>query len=125
MLSDLCSRRRLYTLTNTPPSSATMATVNPVDSLIPSASGLSIESLRDVIKRFERSIEADLMVQEESDGSIARLNKPIAVSFPSPSKVRLRPSQMQMIVWLRELPFEKYVTWFPEVANSHAVIIVR
>lgn len=30
-----------------------------------------------------------------------------------------------MAVWLNSLPWKKLLTWYPEISNSHAVIIVR
>ena len=40
-------------------------------------------------------------------------------------QVRLDPSQKRMLEWMNELKMDKYVTWYPDIANSHAVAICR
>ena len=40
-------------------------------------------------------------------------------------QVRLDPSQQRMLDWMNELKMDKYVTWYPDMANSHAVAICR
>lgn len=40
-------------------------------------------------------------------------------------RVHLKDSQLRMAVWLNSLPWKKVLTWYPEISNSHAVIIVR
>lgn len=103
---------------------------------IPSALGLSITHLRQVIRRVERSIESDII--DSSDPP----DDPIQISHKKdghPSngvgdgdgnggptlKVFLKDSQLRMAIWLNSLPWKKVLTWYPEITNSHAVIIVR
>jgi hypothetical protein len=100
---------------------------------IPSALGLSITSLRQVIRRVERSIESDLI--DSSDPP----DDPVVVSHKKDGhptngtagnegpvlKVFMKDSQLRMAVWLNHLPWVKVLTWYPEINNSHAVIIVR
>lgn len=40
-------------------------------------------------------------------------------------RVYLKDSQIRMAVWLNSLSWKKTLTWYPEISNSHAVIIVR
>jgi hypothetical protein len=40
-------------------------------------------------------------------------------------KVFMKDSQLRMAIWLNSLPWKKVLTWYPEITNSHAVIIVR
>jgi hypothetical protein len=40
-------------------------------------------------------------------------------------KVFMKDSQLRMAVWLNSLPWVKILTWYPEITNSHAIIIVR
>lgn len=40
-------------------------------------------------------------------------------------RVHLKDSQLKMAVWLNSLAWKKTLTWYPDIANSHAVIIVR
>jgi hypothetical protein len=40
-------------------------------------------------------------------------------------KVYMKDSQLRMAIWLNSLPWKKVLTWYPEITNSHAVIIVR
>ena len=119
-------QRRLQVLAQTP--------ISPLDlgsglshSPIPSASGLSVQSLRGALRRVERGIEADLLMMDDGE-SMERpvLNQPTPVeSHEVTTKVRLSDSQQRMALWLNALPITKYVTWYPDVTNSHAVIIVR
>jgi hypothetical protein len=70
-------------------------------------------------------MESDLI--ESADAPDRRLASPPAADAPLEvsTKVLLSDSQLRMALWLNALPLRKHTTWFPEVANSHAVIIVR
>jgi len=100
---------------------------------IPSALGLSITSLRQVIRRVERSIESDLIDSSDPpDDPIQVFQKKEQNLTDSPEedagpalKVFMKDSQLRMAIWLNNLPWVKVLTWYPEITNSHAVIIVR
>lgn len=109
--------------------------------------GLSVTALRQAIRRVERSIESELIDSEDdplihdlrSDQSRQRtsvLSKEAAQSGSSTPvggdgsddgglKVYLKDSQLRMAVWLNSLSWKKTLTWYPDVSNSHAIIIVR
>jgi len=100
---------------------------------IPSPLGLSITSLRQVIRRVERSIESDLIdssdppddpiqVVQKKEGHLT--NGSTKNEGPT-LKVFMKDSQLRMAIWLNNLPWVKVLTWYPEITNSHAVIIVR
>lgn len=113
---------------------------------IPSASGLSITALRQVIRRVERSIESDLIDSADQDlhldnqvpeterehgnrnsevlGRTGKQDREAEEDGPT-LKVFMKDSQLRMAVWLNSLPWKKTLTWYPEISNSHAVIIVR
>jgi hypothetical protein len=99
---------------------------------IPSALGLSITSLRQVIRRVERSIESDLIDSSDPpDDPIQVFQKKEqygtnGTKDAGPTlKVFMKDSQLRMAIWLNNLPWVKVLTWYPEITNSHAVIIVR
>ena len=83
-----------------------------------SSSGLSVQRLSDAIRRIERSIESEMIDATDMETPHTKENDATV-------KVRLSDSQKRMALWLNALPIKKHVTWFPDVANSHAVIIVR
>ncbi|KAK8846827.1 hypothetical protein IAR55_005915 [Kwoniella newhampshirensis] len=91
---------------------------------IPSASGLSIQGLRDAIRRIERELESDLIESADTPDVFTVVKMPIQ---PQEVTIKVRPkdSQLRMALWLNALPLKKYVTWWPEIANAHATIIVR
>jgi hypothetical protein len=46
--------------------------------------------------------------------------------FPEPTiHVRMTDAQQRMVHWLNALDPVKHLAWYPDVANSHAVIIAR
>jgi len=100
---------------------------------IPSPLGLSITSLRQVIRRVERSIESDLIDSSDPpDDPIqvfhkreGHLNNGMTKNEGPALKVFMKDSQLRMAIWLNNLPWVKVLTWYPEITNSHAVIIVR
>lgn len=112
--------------------------------------GLSVTALRQAIRRVERSIESEMIdsaddsafreplvrVQQHQQKSPRDHNGTDSpASGPgSPStgngndeglRVFLKDSQIRMAVWLNSLSWKKTLTWYPEISNSHAVIIVR
>lgn len=108
---------------------------------IPSAMGLSVSGLRQAIRRVERSIESEVI--DHADGQDTSLRQrrheyrksspPITDSEKVGNghesdgglRVHLKDSQLRMAIWLNTLPWTKVLTWYPEISNSHAVIIVR
>lgn len=111
------SKRRLQQLaqTSSPPS--------------PTPSGLSIQHLRATIRHIERSLESEFI--ETIDGAppaaaaaldIYHSNTPLDQVV---IKAQLKECQFRMAFWLNQLPFKKYLTWWPEVTNAHATAIVR
>ncbi|WVW78563.1 hypothetical protein I302_100519 [Kwoniella bestiolae CBS 10118] len=112
------SKRRLQLLSQTSSSSSS--------SQVPSSGGLSIQALRDGIRRIERSLESDLVENQELLDSPALHHRPRhGVADEGDLKVILKDSQMRMCYWLNQLPLEKYLTWWPEITNAHATAIVR
>jgi hypothetical protein len=79
----------------------------------PPASGLSVEHLRQIIRRVERDLESPLIEMDTANVS------------EQPTKLSLSDNQIRMAMWLNKLRAEKVVTWWPDVPNSHAVAIVR
>lgn len=124
--ADISSQKRLQQLAKT----STTPTETEPQTPLSAASGLSIQSLRDAIRRVERELESDL---------ISALDSPDLETRPSPHhphthgaehsvtkvKVTLKDSQLRMALWLNKLPLKKYITWYPDVANAHSVSIVR
>lgn len=120
-------------------------------SSIPSANGLSIDSLRAAIRRVERNLESPLVtVAEGSDypfrsdrfGAASSTetsgeNTPLMSQEPlldqdgdeyePRAQLRLSESQLRMIDGLnKSIPHAvKIISWFPKTFNSHAAIIVR
>ena len=123
------SRARLQKLAQTShPTPSDSGTSTP----IPSALGLSITSLRQVIRRVERSIESDLIDSSDPpDDPIQVFQKKEqyltnGTNDAEPAlKVFMKDSQLRMAIWLNNLRWVKVLTWYPEINNSHAVIIVR
>lgn len=122
------SRRRLQQLSQAPPTSTPRR--GDQSPSIPSAAGLSIQSLRDAIRRVERELESDLIESMDSPtdevhhGHVHHKghSRPHAAVY---TKVDLKDSQLRMALWLNKLPIKKYITWYPDVANAHSVSIVR
>ena len=122
----MCRRLRLQKLAQTPTSPRNLES-DSYHSPILSASGLSVQSLRGALRRVERGVEADLLMMDDGESMKSRVSIP-STSIEShhiASKVRLSDSQKRMVIWLNALPITKFVTWYPDVANSHAIIIVR
>ncbi|WVR04562.1 hypothetical protein IAU60_001569 [Kwoniella sp. DSM 27419] len=113
------SRRRLQQLASA--SSSSSGNRSPAGS----ASGLSIQALRQGIRRIERDLESDLIGSVDVDtpfhGPAMDPGHPRDVTL----KINLKDSQLRMSLWLNALPMKKYITWWPEVANAHATAIVR
>nr|WRH23613.1 glucan 1,3-beta-glucosidase [Naematelia aurantialba] len=116
------SRRRLQQLAQAAPTRARHASR---PSSIPSASGLSVQGLREAIRRVERSIESDLIATMDTPDRRTMHVSPPVHSQEVTLKVRLSDSQLRMALWLNALPLVKFVSWYPDVTNSHAVSIVR
>lgn len=125
--TDMHRRRRLQTLAQT--SALTPRGPHSSRDPVASASGLSVEHLRQAIRRIERSIESPLiesadapervpLVGVEDEGDKVENHQAIV-------KLRLSDAQTRMASCLNRLPVKKYVTWYPEVTNSHSVIVVR
>ncbi|AAW43063.2 hypothetical protein CNBD5510 [Cryptococcus deneoformans B-3501A] len=114
------SKRRLQQLAQTSSSSSTPQTTAPIAS---SASGLSIQHLRDTIRRIERNIESEFI--ENADGPSLDIYNKTTPLQQVVVKVQLKDSQLRMALWLNQLPFKKYFTWWPEITNAHATAIVR
>ncbi|OCF58917.1 lipid particle protein [Kwoniella mangroviensis CBS 10435] len=121
------SKRRLQLLSQTSSSGSS-------SSQVPSSSGLSIQALRDGIRRIERSLESDLVENQELlDSPALHSHYPIGDGIAKDRggesgtdlKIILKDSQMRMCYWLNQLPLEKYLTWWPEITNAHATAIVR
>nr|ODN96630.1 lipid particle protein [Cryptococcus depauperatus CBS 7855] len=108
------SKRRLQQLAKTS---------NPAEYQPTSASGLSIQKLREIIRHIERELESDLIQNAEGPSfeTIKTKVPPQEVTI----KVQLKDSQLRMAYWLNTLPLRKYLSWWPEVANAHATAIVR
>ncbi|WVQ74062.1 hypothetical protein IAR50_003645 [Cryptococcus sp. DSM 104548] len=121
------SRNRLQRLARTSPSST--------PSSIPSAHGLSIQHLRELIRRVEHSLEADLIQSssgpslspsevQEMEAELRRVREEGEKGEAS-IQVELKESQARMCVWLNGLGFDKYLVWWPEISNAHATAVVR
>lgn len=97
---------------------------------IPSPQGLSIDGLRAAIRAVERSLEQDLMdAADQADtyptGSI-EADIPDSPTYPEPTiKALLTDRQLRMVHWLMQVGPKRHLAWFPDVANAHAVIVVR
>lgn len=114
--------------------------------------GLSVTALRQAIRRVERSIESEMidsaddpvfrdpLVRQQKSQSDNRQKEKGSPGTGSSSpltgdngsggddgglRVFLKESQIRMAVWLNSLSWKKTLTWYPEISNSHAVIIVR
>jgi hypothetical protein len=120
LIRGLCSRRRLGDLAKEDVDTSLLASSTPL------VSARSVQALRNSIRRLERQVEVGIASVPE----IARQTSPNAdrrqhaVDTTTP-QLLLKDSQLRMSIWLNRLPIKRYITWFPEVANSHAVIIVR
>ncbi|AFR95193.2 lipid particle protein [Cryptococcus neoformans] len=113
------SKRRLQQLAQTSSSTFT-ASQTPITS---SASGLSIQHLRDTVRRIERNIESEFI--ENADGPSLDIYNNSTPLQQVVIKAQLKDSQLRMALWLNQLPFKKYLTWWPEITNAHATAIVR
>lgn len=95
---------------------------------IPSPHGLSIDALRAVIRAVERSLEQDLMnaADHADTGPSPPEDEPNSPTYPEPTiKALLTDRQHRMVRWLNQLVPTRHLAWFPDVANAHAVIVVR
>nr|XP_031861954.1 uncharacterized protein CI109_002784 [Kwoniella shandongensis]KAA5529026.1 hypothetical protein CI109_002784 [Kwoniella shandongensis] len=110
------SKRRLQELAQTSSAGAR--------SPIPSASGLSIQGLRDAIRRIERNLESDLIESAETPDIFTHIKAPVQPHEVT-VKLRLKDAQLRMAMWLNALPLKKHITWWPEIRNAHATIVVR
>ncbi|ODO09056.1 hypothetical protein I350_02655 [Cryptococcus amylolentus CBS 6273] len=121
------SRNRLQRLARASPTATPSA--------IPSSHGLSIQHLRELIRRVEHSLEADI-IQSSSGPSLsptevkemeAELRKVREVGDEGEASVQviLKESQARMCVWLNRLGLDKYLVWWPEISNAHATVVVR
>lgn len=117
--TSLNSKRRLQQLAQTSSSTFT-ASQTPITS---SASGLSIQHLRDTVRRIERNIESEFI--ENADGPSLDIYNNSTPLQQVVIKAQLKDSQLRMALWLNQLPFKKYLTWWPEITNAHATAIVR
>ncbi|WVN89199.1 uncharacterized protein L203_104416 [Cryptococcus depauperatus CBS 7841] len=108
------SKRRLQQLAKTS---------NPAEYQPTSASGLSIQKLREIIRHIERELESDLI--QNAEGPSFETIKTKVTPQEVTIKVQLKDSQLRMAYWLNTLPLRKYLSWWPEVANAHATAIVR
>ncbi|WWC87004.1 uncharacterized protein L201_001886 [Kwoniella dendrophila CBS 6074] len=127
------SKKRLQQLSQT----STSADSETYSSAIPHSGGLSIQALREGIRRIERSLEEDIAENFEIDSpSIFKSehhhrqhddnhHKRTKENPDSDLKIELKDSQLRMCLWLNKLPIKKTLTWWPEVTNAHAVAIVR
>ncbi|WVF69924.1 hypothetical protein IAT40_004708 [Kwoniella sp. CBS 6097] len=131
------SKRRLQQLSSANSSDSSSNSGSGSRSPIPSSSGLSIQSLREGIRRIERNIESDLIGSVDIDTPYQlhqvhhhhlhknghelgqRHNDGVDL------RIELKDSQLRMCMWLNALPIKKYLTWWPEVNNAHATAIVR
>ena len=120
------SSHRIQMLAQSPSADATLGEESPRSQVL-SASGLSVQGLREAIRRVERGLESEIILSADStrDIDIQPSSTVAKGSAQLGSKVHLKDSQLRMALWLNSLPIKKYVTWYPEVVNSHAVIIVR
>ncbi|KIR70329.1 hypothetical protein CNBG_10107 [Cryptococcus deuterogattii R265] len=118
------SKRRLQQLAQTSSS--------PSPTPIPSPSGLSIQHLRATIRHIERNLESEFIetidgppaldIYHNNNNNNNNNNTPLEQVV---IKVQLKECQLRMALWLNQLPFKKYLTWWPEVTNAHATAIVR
>ena len=125
-LSLIASRGRLQSLAKTygTHSAAPISSTRPTAS----ASGLSIEHVRQAIRRLEKNIETPLIESTDSKERRPLLRETVKDgedTAPSKVQLRLSDSQLRMAAWLNTLNVTKYVTWYPEVSNAHSVIVVR
>lgn len=52
--------------------------------------------------------------------------EPDSPTYPEPTvKALLTNRQHRMVHWLMQLKPKRHLAWFPDVANAHAVIVVR
>ncbi|WWC67845.1 uncharacterized protein I206_101762 [Kwoniella pini CBS 10737] len=122
------SKHRLQILSQTSKSSE-------ISYHIPHSGGLSIQALREGIRRIERSLESDLVENVNVEigidspsifkSSILNDNHNSYKNEESDLKVELKDSQLRMCLWLNQLPTKKILTWWPEINNAHATAIVR
>jgi hypothetical protein len=111
---------RLQQLAATPYSGA----ASPVHS----SSGLSVDILREAIRtirRVEEELEVDFLEEPDYDEEEYEQGSNLGSTAPTTphvvtTRVHLKPSQLRMASWLNSLPLEKYLTWFPDVANTHS-----
>lgn len=97
---------------------------------IPSPHGLSIDGLRAAIRAVERSLEQDLMdAADQADtypSTSAQDDEPESPTYLEPTiKALLTDCQHRMVHWLMQVGPQRHLAWFPDVANAHAVIVVR
>lgn len=117
-------KRRLQALARTPDFDPKIRSESP-PSFATSTSGLPVLNLGDDIRRADRDLEAELTTLDPTESTPFALRSTIPEPMQGSSKVRLIDSQLRMASWLNELPIKKYVTFFPEVANAHATVVVR
>lgn len=84
-----------------------------------------MQGLRDLIKRVERDFESEIIESLDGPETLPLLQ----ASDDRPAKptvqLQLSDTQRRIAFWLNSLPLEKFVSWYPDVSNSHAVAIVR
>ncbi|WRT64856.1 uncharacterized protein IL334_001792 [Kwoniella shivajii] len=123
------SKRRLQQLSQTSSGGS--------HSPVPSSGGLSIQALRDGIRRIERSLENDLVETVEDSPSLFKVDHhhlqhgtansldDHEVGGDDDLQVQLKDSQLRMCLWLNQLPLKKHLAFWPEISNAHATAIVR
>ncbi|ORX34429.1 putative serine esterase-domain-containing protein [Kockovaella imperatae] len=125
---------------------ALLKTPKSLEGATPNRHGWSIEHLRDTIGRFEQSMETDLIEEADPPGQMRRRSRrssaphrppngsaktrptqmdgPEKLELPS-QRVQFTPAQQNMLRGLRRIKIDRFVTWYPDIGNSHAVSICR
>jgi hypothetical protein len=121
------SRLRLQRLARSDPLGPPSSFPEDEAPLIPSRHGLSVDALRAAVRSVERCLEQDLIeAADHADTGPSAPQEATSPTYPEPTiTATLTDGQHRMVYWLNQLALTRHLAWFPDVANSHAVIVVR
>jgi hypothetical protein len=84
------------------------------------------DSATGVRRRHVRPAGVPLKSGKLDDASDSSSTDSTTLLVPEPTiRVSLTESQRRMVLWLNALNPTKFLAWYPDVPNAHAVIIVR